>query len=70
MHTLVLLPSQLIRLGKAYVCHQTKEDMEASREIIRARDGRDPNSPWRNRTVEENLREFQAMRDGRYDEGE
>ena len=47
----------------------TRDEMEASREIARARDGRDPASPWRGRSVEENLREFQAMRDGRYDEG-
>jgi glutaminyl-tRNA synthetase len=60
---------QLIKKGKAYVCHQSKEEMEASREIARAKDGRDPHSPWRNRGVEENLREFEAMRDGRYEEG-
>lgn len=60
---------ELIKAGKAYVCHQSKDEMEASREIARARDGRDPNSPWRNRSVEENLAEFAAMRAGRYPEG-
>jgi len=60
---------RLIKKGSAYVCHQTKEQMEVSRKIAEARDGRDPNSPWRNRPVEESLREFQAMRDGRYEEG-
>jgi glutaminyl-tRNA synthetase len=61
---------RLITMGKAYVCHQTKEEMEASREIARARDGvRSPDSPWRNRPVEESLREFDAMRAGKYEEG-
>ncbi len=60
---------RLIREGKAYVCWQTKEDIEASREIARAKDGRSPNSPWRDRPVEESLREFEAMRAGRYEEG-
>ena len=60
---------QLIKLGKAYVCHQTKDQMEASREVARARDGRSPNSPWRDRPVEESLTEFAAMRAGSYAEG-
>jgi glutaminyl-tRNA synthetase len=61
---------ELIRLGKAYVCHQSKAEMEASREAARARDpARDPHSPWRSRSPEENLREFHAMRAGRYPEG-
>jgi glutaminyl-tRNA synthetase len=47
---------ELIRRDKAYVCHQTKAEMEASREIARAKIS-DPNfegdacSPWRNRSV-------------------
>ena len=61
---------ELIRRGKAYVCHQTKADIERSRAISRARKGGDPNSPWRNRSVEENLREFEKMRMGMYGEGE
>jgi glutaminyl-tRNA synthetase len=61
--------NRLIRMGKAYVCHQTKADIEASREAARAKDGRDPESPWRNRPVEESLREFEAMRAGRFEEG-
>lgn len=43
--------------------------MQACREIARARDGRDPCSPWRERPVEESLREFEAMRAGKYEEG-
>ncbi len=60
---------RLIRDGKAYVCWQTKEDIEASREIARAKDGRSPNSPWRDRPVAESLAEFAGMRAGRYPEG-
>lgn len=60
---------KLILKGKAYVCHQTKEQMELSRDIARARDGRDPNSPWRDRPIEENMREFERMKEGRYEEG-
>lgn len=68
-HELYAFALQLIKKGSAYVCHQTKEQMEVSRKIAEARDGRDPHSPWRNRPVEESLREFQAMRDGFYEEG-
>lgn len=60
---------QLIKAGKAFVCHQTKDDMEVSREIAKARDGRDANSPWRNRPIEESVREFEMMRYGMFEEG-
>jgi glutaminyl-tRNA synthetase len=63
------LAVELIKRGKAFVCHQTKADMEVSRDIARSRKG-DPNSPWRDRSVEENLAEFDAMRRGMYAEGE
>lgn len=52
---------QLIKSGLAYVCHQTAEDMK----------GFNPKpSPWRNRSVEENLQLFQDMKNGKFDEGE
>lgn len=55
---------------RAFVCHQSKEEMEASKEIAKARDGRPgAESPWRNRPVAESLRELAAMRAGRYEEG-
>jgi glutamyl/glutaminyl-tRNA synthetase len=54
---------------QAFVCHQTKEEMNKSKEAARSRVG-DPNSPWRNRPVEESLREFQRMRMGMYERGE
>lgn len=60
---------RLIRDGKAYVCHQTAEEMAASRELRRAeKPGFE--SPWRDRPVAENLAEFAKMREGRYSEGE
>lgn len=48
------LAVELIKRDKAYVCHQSKADIEASREIARAKIANpeapgDPNSPWRNR---------------------
>lgn len=53
---------QLIKQGDAFVCHQTKEQMSEYR-------NKELNSPWRDRTVEENLRLFSAMRMGMFDEG-
>ena len=53
---------QLIAAGKAYVCHQSKAEIEASREVGAP-------SPWRERSVEENLRLFGDMRRGLYAEG-
>jgi glutaminyl-tRNA synthetase len=50
---------KLIKDGKAYVCHQTAEEMAASRGTITV-PGTD--SPYRNRSVEENLELFTAMR--------
>lgn len=48
------LALELIRRGKAYVCHQTKDEIEKSREIARAKvidpnAPGNPNSPWRDR---------------------
>merc|ERR1712063_68970 len=55
------LAVELIKRDKAFVCHQTGEEM--------ARDRRAKiESPWRNRSVEENLRLFEEMRQGRWAE--
>lgn len=68
------LAIKLIKLGKAYVCHQNKEEILACRDIARVKCV-DPNapgnpfSPWRDRPIEENLREFENMRKGKYDAG-
>lgn len=50
------LAIKLIKNGKAYVCHQTKAEIEKSREIARAKiadpnSPGDPNSPWRDRYI-------------------
>ncbi|CAI2386854.1 unnamed protein product [Moneuplotes crassus] len=54
---------ELIKRGKAYVCHQTAKEMQEGR-----KEGVD--SPYRNRTVEENLELFEGMRQGKFEEGE
>ncbi|HEX7081366.1 MAG TPA: glutamine--tRNA ligase/YqeY domain fusion protein [Gammaproteobacteria bacterium] len=61
------LALQLIRDGKAYVDHLTAEEIRAYRGTL-TEPGR--NSPYRDRSVEENLRLFEAMRRGELDEGE
>jgi glutaminyl-tRNA synthetase len=53
---------QLIKLGKAFVCHQTGEEIEISRK-------NHTDSPFRNRTVEENLTLFEEMKAGKWKEG-
>lgn len=65
----------LINKGKGYVCHCTLEDIRGRRRLFqdeRDAGNLDPTilSPYRNRSVEENLSEFQKMLDGKYKEGE
>ncbi len=57
----------LIRRGLAYVDDQTQEEIRAGRGTI---DTPGTDSPFRNRSVEENLRLFREMRDGKYADGE
>jgi glutaminyl-tRNA synthetase len=57
---------QLIRAGKAYVDDQTQEQIRATRGTI-TEPGTD--SPWRERTVEENLDLFARMRAGEFADG-
>lgn len=57
----------LIKKGKAYVCDLTAEQIREYRGTLTA-PGK--NSPYRDRTVEENLELFQAMRDGKFADGE
>ncbi|CAD5220744.1 unnamed protein product [Bursaphelenchus okinawaensis] len=52
---------KLINKGLAFVCHQKVEEMRGF-EV--------KESPWRNRTVEENLALFRDMKHGKFDEGE
>ncbi|MCU6707260.1 glutamine--tRNA ligase/YqeY domain fusion protein [Paenibacillus sp. J5C_2022] len=53
----------LIRKGKAYVCDLTPEEVSAYRGTL-TEPGKD--SPYRERTVEENLKLFEEMKNGRY----
>ena len=57
---------QLIRSGKAYVCDLTAEQIREYRGTL-TEPGRE--SPWRNRTVEENLDLFARMRAGEFPDG-
>ncbi|MCL7752728.1 glutamine--tRNA ligase/YqeY domain fusion protein [Polaribacter sp. Z022] len=57
----------LIKDGKAYVDSQTSEEM---REQKGTPTQVGTNSPFRNRSVEENLELFQGMKDGKFKEGE
>lgn len=57
----------LIRKGKAYVSDLTAEQMREYRGTL-TEPGRD--DPNRNRSVEENLRLFEEMKDGKYADGE
>lgn len=56
----------LIREGKAYVCELNAEQMREYRGTL-TEPGK--NSPFRERNVEENLAEFEAMRAGTYPDG-
>ena len=56
----------LIRAGKAYVDDQSQDEMRASRGTL-TEPGR--NSPFRDRTVEENLDLFRRMRAGEFPNG-
>ncbi len=57
----------LIKKGKAYVDHQTAEQIAAQKGSPTV-PGQE--SPYRNRSIEENLAEFEKMRTGKYAEGE
>src|SRR5262249_47496475 len=57
---------ELIQKGKAYVCHLTPEETRAYRGTL-TEPGR--NSPYRDRTAEENLALFEQMRRGEFEEG-
>jgi len=76
------LAVQLIKNDKAFVCHQTQPEMAESRAKLRqahidaskagtplAKLPADVESPWRNASVDENLRKFEDMRRGMVNEG-
>ncbi len=58
---------ELIKKGKAFVCQQTLEEMRRDRGTAT---GAGKESPWRNRSVEENLELFERMKNGEFNEGE
>lgn len=63
------LAVKLIKKGKAYVCHQSKEDIGKGRDEYK-KTGTMPASPFRDRSVEENLQLFEDMRMGKCKENE
>ena len=58
---------KLIKKGKAYVCDLTAEEIREYRGTL-TEPGKE--SPYRDRSVEENLKLFEEMRDGKYADGE
>uniref|UniRef100_A0A669CDC8 glutamine--tRNA ligase n=1 Tax=Oreochromis niloticus TaxID=8128 RepID=A0A669CDC8_ORENI len=60
-HQLYDLAVDLIRRGHAYVCHQKGEELKGHNV---------PQSPWRDRPIEESLVLFERMKKGLFAEGE
>lgn len=58
---------ELVKAGKAFVCDLSAEEISKTRGTL-TEPGTE--SPWRNRSVEENLELFRAMRDGKFKDGE
>ncbi len=58
---------QLIKLGKAYICEYSADQIRETRGTL-TEPGK--NSPWRDRPVEENLQIFEDMKAGKYADGE
>ena len=57
----------LIKKGKAYVCDLSPEEIKEYRGTLKE-PGKE--SPYRNRSVEENLELFENMKNGKYEDGE
>ena len=58
---------ELIKKGLAYVCDYSAEEIRATRGTLTSPGS---NSPWRERSAEENLRLFAEMKEGKYADGE
>lgn len=58
---------ELIKAGKAYVCDLNAEEIKEYRGTLKE-PGKE--SPYRNRSIEENLELFNEMKEGRYKDGE
>ncbi|MBL6990919.1 MAG: glutamine--tRNA ligase/YqeY domain fusion protein [Bacteriovoracaceae bacterium] len=59
--------TELIKLGKAYVCNLSAEEMRDTRGTLKE-PGK--NSPYRDRSIQENLELFKRMQAGDFEEGE
>jgi len=59
---LYLWAVELIKRGKAYICHQTAGEIEECRK-------NHTNSPYRDRPIDENLALFEDMKNGKFAEG-
>lgn len=57
---------QLIKKGKAFVCDLTAEEIREHKGTL-TKSGKD--SPFRNRSIEENLELFEQMRSGKFSDG-
>lgn len=57
---------KLIHKGKAFVCDLTADEIKEYRGTL-TEPGKD--SPYRNRSIEENLKLFEEMKDGKYEDG-
>lgn len=60
-HQLYAYAVELIKRGKAYICHQKYEDIKGHNP---------PPSPWRERPISESLQLFEDMKHGKIDEGD
>ncbi len=58
---------KLIKEGKAFVCELTAEEMKTYRGTLY---GSGKNSPYRDRSIEENLQLFEDMKNGKFADGE
>ncbi len=65
--TIYELAVKLIKDGKAYVCDLSPEEIRLTRGTL-TEPGKE--SPYRNRSVEENLKLFTEMKEGKYSDGE
>ena len=58
---------ELIKKGKAFVCDMSPEEISANRGTL-VEPGKE--SPYRNRSIEENLKLFTEMKEGKFKDGE
>ena len=66
-HTIYDFAEKLITDGKAFVCDLSAEEIRNTRDTL-TEPGKE--SPYRNRTIEENLKLFREMKAGKYADGE